>query len=165
MNSIFLALSSSLATSYFHSSTKNTACMFLKLVENASLFRCSHSTPAITVHVCELEKNGSKRQNGGVFALNTDELLATEMMDGESYGDVFTPIHQPTHRSHDKWVLLWLSGHSPKSHTSLIKLLYFWLIVQQISLLLCEISNWVLCHPPREFAISWILTGCHSQPL
>lgn len=59
--------------------------MSLKLDENEFLILCPHSTLVRTVQVCELEEMEVKAgRTGGVFALNTDELLATEMMDGES---------------------------------------------------------------------------------
>lgn len=56
--------------------------MLLKPVMSDFLFLCPHLTLAITVTVCKLEVKVGRV--GGFFALNIDELLATEMMNEDS---------------------------------------------------------------------------------
>lgn len=113
---------------------QNVCQASLKLVQNEFLFLCPDSTLAITAQVYELEE-----QCGVGVALNVDELLATEVIDGESEEDELTPIHPHTRtpivHTTNKYRSVCQTTVPKVTPLSLNR--YFLLIVQWITL-----SNW-----------------------
>lgn len=141
--------------------------MFVKhSFKNEFLFPCPHSTLAITGQVCELVKTWKWKLAAWNYLCSGHWWAAGNWNAG--WGKLGRCVYSHPH-------MHTLVVHTTNECCSVyqttvpkvtpLSLNCSRLIIQLITLFLCQISNWGLCHSPREFAISWILAGCHSHPL